>query len=163
MKDFLRRYIMAAIDNNERNFVEWDDKYSIGVPVIDAQHKELVKLCNDLYIVVMSDRTSSGDSWKQAFNEAVKKCVNYCLIHFRDEELLQKASGYKRYEEHKQLHQEFVEKVKKTILKMHDVSISEYLGFVNFLKDWIFTHIAYEDKLIAKSVQAYLKERKENQ
>ena len=101
-------------------FISWDSKFELGIPVIDAQHKTLVSLCNDLYQQLIKNRQTSSSEWQVAFKFALKECANYVVTHFRDEEKLMQAANYSRYKEHKKEHDMFTKKV------LDDVAHFEY-------------------------------------
>lgn len=42
--------------SDDKNLIRWDPKFSLGIPLIDEQHKHLVELCNKLYTEVMASR-----------------------------------------------------------------------------------------------------------
>ena len=60
--------------------------FSLGIPIIDEQHKHLVELCNKLYTEVMESRAKYGNNnntkWQSALAGTLKECVNYVTTHF---------------------------------------------------------------------------------
>jgi len=34
---------------NERTLIEWNERYSVGISLIDDQHQRLVQMANELY------------------------------------------------------------------------------------------------------------------
>lgn len=62
-------------------------------------------------------------------------------------------------EEHKREHEMFTKKVLETANNFDSASMVSALQFVKFLYDWILSHIAYEDQLIAHPVLEYYHER----
>ena len=145
---------------NDTDFVKWDAKFELGIEAIDAQHKKLVDLCNTLHREVMINRASGKSDWHDSLKAALKECADYVLVHFRDEEVLMKGANYANYAEHKHSHELFTQKVLETVRRFNSLSMSDALQFVRFLYQWIFTHIAYEDKLFAKPVIDYLKAKR---
>jgi len=122
--------------------IEWDEKWSIGEPLIDSQHKELVKLVNALIF--------SCDQQSADIPAALSFLVNYTLTHFNDEEALQLEHGFPHYEDHKQKHEEL-----KAIVSEHVANYQKF-GSTSYLKNvldetlaaWLINHIETEDKMI---------------
>ena len=103
----------------------------------------------------MSNRKNSGGGWEQSLIDALQECTDYVQTHFHDEEVLMKAARYEGYAKHKKEHDMFTKKILDVVQNFGSVSITSALQFVKFLYDWILSHIAHEDKLIAKPVIEY--------
>ncbi|MDR1698517.1 MAG: hemerythrin family protein [Prevotellaceae bacterium] len=118
----------------------------VGVPKIDAQHKELVDRLNSV--------TSLGA--KSVSKEETKKTLDllgeYIIKHFGDEEVLQKQSGYPKYEWHKGQHQIYVgefDKLKKEF-DVNGASARFTLDLNNSIVNWIVRHIKTVDVAFGK-------------
>lgn len=147
----------------ESDFIKWDPKFEIGIPVIDEQHKKLVQLCNASHQALLRQE-AGGREWEKSISDALRECVEYVQTHFKDEEKLMKACGYSRFAEHKAVHDSFIKKVIETSYSLNGVNGTAAgtagFQFVKFLYDWILSHIAHEDKLYVKSVLDYYRQRK---
>jgi len=127
-------------------FVEWEQKFEVGIPSVDSQHRRLIQLTNALFDACMKDK----ETMDVEFREVMKESVDYVLVHFKDEERLMLASKYDRFQEHKQKHELFI----KTMLE----SVQEYKtgkkfvpnNFARFLRDWLLDHISISDKEFAR-------------
>lgn len=112
-----------------------------GVAKIDTQHKELVDRLNAV--------TSMGA--KSASKEETQKTLDllgeYIVKHFRDEEALQKQSGYPKYDWHKAQHQLYIAEFQK--LKNEFVANGSSPRFTMDLSNsiivWIVRHIKSVD------------------
>jgi hemerythrin len=127
----------------KEDLVTWTQTFSVGVQIIDDQHKTLFRLINDMY------HHSSGDEWEEReyFKEVIHESVKYIKIHFSTEEKIMVTTKYPGYGEHKKEHDLFVLTV---IEKVKDFEAGKRLilaNFTKFLKEWILTHIAVKDKL----------------
>lgn len=145
-----------------KDYIVWDDKFSIGIPVIDEQHKKLVLLTNDYYQAVMATRGDfeSKVQLKETVTAALKTCVDYVQTHFTAEEKLMQAAQYPGYKAHKQQHNEFSTKVLETARDFHELKFTDALNFAKFLYDWVLSHIAHEDKLYVNTILDYYKSLK---
>ena len=65
-----------------QNYVVWKDAFSVGSAAIDAQHKGMFGLLNDLYNALQEGRSQKDIS------EIVEKARQYAKQHFASEEAL---------------------------------------------------------------------------
>lgn len=148
-----------TLDENQLalgDLVKWEPKYEIGIPVVDGQHKKLFKLCNNLH-VALCDQTL-GLEWEKEFVYTLKQCVEYVKVHFKSEEILMRAAGFAGYEEHKKVHDAFIQKVLE-FSHEGNYSIGTAFRLLHFLYEWILSHIAHDDKLFVRSVLEYNRRR----
>lgn len=138
----------------------WKDKYELGVPIIDSQHKELFRRV-DTFIQALR----SSDSWDekvQRVNETLEFMKNYVVEHFNAEEAYQQKIGYPGYEMHKKIHAEMVDYVLQVSSEYERSGFNEQLmqQFAGKLLSWLINHVAAEDQRIANYVMK--KEAAEN-
>ncbi len=145
----------TKLPENE-NLIVWEDRFAIGIPVIDGEHKRLVELCNKLYKAIMSSKSSGR---KDAVRVALKECADYVRTHFSNEEKLMQVCAYKNFEVHKRTHAEFTKKVLEKCQNFENETFASSLEFVKFLYDWILSHIAHTDTLYVGDLKAYLSKR----
>src|ERR1700751_5895588 len=79
----------------------WRDAYGVGMPIIDNQHKGLIRLINELQSAMMEGRG------KDAVAGILDELVHYTESHFSCEEAMMRQRGYSQVaahcEEHKKL------------------------------------------------------------
>ena len=126
------------------NTVTWDDAFSVGFDVIDDQHKELVKMVNELFEGCEHGAAAAD----QAFFRIIKKAVDYARNHFSDEVKYMIQAEYPEVNEHRKQHDDFMMSVLKA---MHEFEAGKAapLELALFLKDWLLNHIAKSDKQYA--------------
>ena len=122
-------------------YVEWQDEYSVGIPMVDDQHKELIKLTNELYQSCLD----GDDQARASFKEVIQKTVQYIKFHFSAEERIMSNVKFPDYKEHKKQHEGFVKEVIEGAKRFEEGKAVPYV-FVDFLKKWILNHIALSDK-----------------
>jgi hemerythrin len=132
-------------EDNAADIVAWDQKYITGISIIDEQHKELVVLTNQLYRACLDGREAAG----MAFKDSMSRMVDYVRFHFDAEQKILQRIKYPQYAEHKQKHDALVRSILKASKEHGRGHKFVPNNFVRTLKDWIFGHIAIEDKLYA--------------
>ena len=123
-------------------FVSWKNVYSIGIRLVDDQHKYLLDLTNDLYASCIE----GGGAAKERFRQTVKATVEYVGVHFATEELLMHRINYPDITAHKHEHKMFVQQVLANVKDFESGQVYTPNAFVRFLRDWILEHVAQSDK-----------------
>ncbi|MDR1317034.1 MAG: bacteriohemerythrin [Spirochaetales bacterium] len=121
-------------------FVYWDDSFSVGVPLIDEQHKELVRMTNVLF-----EGCERGGTGLVSFMQTIQSATNYAKIHFATEEKYMVLVSYPDYEPHKREHESFVAEVLRQV-RLFEQNKTQPMDFALFLKNWLLNHIAVSDK-----------------
>ena len=122
--------------------VKWSPTFSVGVKLIDDQHKELLNLVNDLFNHVIGDDTAE----RAYFQTVIQAAVSYVKVHFATEEKIMIATKFPGYAEHKRAHDTFVLTVVDNIRDFEAGKKFTLAAFTKFLKEWVLTHIAILDK-----------------
>ena len=135
-------YLLKKI--SAKQFVEWKDEYSVGLDSIDAQHKKLLNLINQLQTAV---DYSTGEEFER---EALDELVDYTKTHFSYEEGLMKDNGYPDYDAHKAQHEKMVKQVGEVLSEYEKDQHTAMANSAAFLKDWLITHINGTDKLYSE-------------
>jgi len=126
----------------------WTDSYSVGVPLLDSQHKGLIDLINRL-----TDAPSDGavTGW------IIEELDAYTREHFAAEEALLKRAGYQDLKRHKSEHAAFehwlsaVRQAYATGVASPDM-LSENIAA--FLREWLVNHILRSDMAYRDDVGA---------
>ena len=128
------------------NFITWNSSYEVGIYSVDAQHKHLVDLTNQLY------RACTGEQYALAneFRSVMKELVDYVMFHFKDEERIMQEVNYPDFKEHKQKHEQFVKEILASVDAYRNGKQFVPNSFVRFLRDWLFDHILIDDKAWAQ-------------
>lgn len=129
--------------------MEWSSKLEIGHTMVDKQHKELFRKIDD---VVEAGKYSDKDS--KSFEVAIKLLMEYCLMHFSEEENIQLKSNYPDYLMHKQLHIKFLEVLRgfENEAKKHGGSEKLARQVEKIAVDWLVEHIAKIDQVLANHI-----------
>jgi hemerythrin-like metal-binding protein len=129
--------------------LEWDNKYSVGIELIDNQHKKLFEMINNF-----QNSLNSGITAVNSIKLLITEMKQYALVHFLTEEKLMFQKKFPQLKEHKQKHKEFIDKVQLFEQKIINGQILLPNEIVNYLKDWITGHIQFEDKSYAFFIES---------
>ncbi len=120
--------------------IDWKDVFKTGIGTIDSQHKQLVQLTNEL-----NDAMKEGKA-KTVLNNIIAALAQYTASHFTAEEQYFDKFAYPERTGHKKEHAEFVAKVSGFQKGLEEGKIALSIEVVNFLAQWLKTHIAVSDK-----------------
>jgi hemerythrin len=131
--------------------IQWRESLSIGVEIIDSQHKELLH---------RFDRLLSACQTGQGIEELRKLMAfleEYVHTHFNDEEALQRQNQYPEYEAHHAEHLYFIEQINKLKKETSEEGIATHhvIEANNMLLKWLLNHISKVDTKLG----AFLKSR----
>jgi len=112
----------------------WNERFSVGVPAMDAQHQRLIGLINSL---------RATDDAGIAF-DTIMGMFDYATTHFRAEEELLRQAGYSELQTQLREHKAFLDKAVEFSKKdLADPQICSQI--TGYLRDWLRHHILEED------------------
>ncbi len=89
----------------QEGYLAWGNKYNIGVPLIDNQHKNLLKLINKLLNTIQEQGTPKD------VGISIKYLQQFVIVHFGTEERLMQRNKYAGLNSHKKQHEIFIKKL----------------------------------------------------
>jgi hemerythrin len=122
-------------------FMDWSEALDVGVPSIDAQHKQLVERLT---------RIEEGRKQAVPF-EVMLPMLNdfyqHALEHFRYEEKLFVQYGFQEAERHKTVHND-LERLFLAFMEEYKADPEGIMSpaFINTVRRWLMNHITGEDK-----------------
>jgi hemerythrin len=120
--------------------IVWQSYYSVDEPSLDAEHRQIIGIINDLYVAMEQGKD------RAVLKTLLNRLVQYTDVHFQHEERLMREHDYPGLREHKALHEELR---RRTVdLRAHTELITGR-DLLNFLKNWWMDHIRSEDKQYA--------------
>lgn len=124
--------------------MEWKDEYSLGILEIDNQHRLLLR---SFSVIEESIRLDQG--WSNT-HYAIIELIQLVRMHFSFEEALMRMFAYPGIEEHQKEHQGFFDHLER--IERHSLKKSAEKGMVQFLRDWLTTHILGTDRGYANHI-----------
>lgn len=122
--------------------INWNDSFNVGNPEIDQQHREWVRIFNELENSVLQ---GSPENTKAKQMQTLKEILEFTEKHFEAEEKLMSRYNYPGTVQHKRMHKEFNQKIYdqyRLILSGELVLNSEVLKLI---QTWFMHHTASED------------------
>lgn len=125
----------------------WSDEYSVGVKLIDSQHKRFFEIANN--IIDLAEKTPQREKLMNLVNDL----GDYAFYHLNTEEEYFDEFNYKEAGAHVLAHSDFREKVQhyfnltrdeKTDIEKLAPKVAEYTI------DWLKNHIIAMDKKYSK-------------
>ena len=127
----------------------WNASFSVGVGEIDAQHKKLIDLINDLHDAMKARRG------QQVMGEMLQALADYTVYHFSKEEALMVQTGFPATSDHKAEHADFIAQI-SDIKRRYEAGETMLLSLdlTDFLRDWLTKHILGTDQGYAAHFKA---------
>ena len=128
------------------NQLVWQDRFNIGVDVIDKEHKKLFVILNKLFAYGKEEEKSQ---W--VCQEAIKYFRDHAVQHFSEEEEYMKSIHYAGLETHMRIHSNFREKTLPALeselirTKYAPDSVNHFIGVC---AGWLIGHTLIEDHAI---------------
>ncbi|MCK5037587.1 MAG: hemerythrin family protein [Thermoplasmata archaeon] len=121
--------------------IEWNDDLSVGIGLIDEQHKTLIQRLAQLSNAV---NTSKGAS---EILKSLEFMYDYTNFHFADEEKQMEKYNYPGLEGQKKMHAEFIKAIKQLEEDFEEEGATGPLAdsINTFLMNWLVKHIKGED------------------
>ena len=127
---------------------EMKDEFKTGIEIIDNEHKMLFEIADKIYN--LSKNEFIIDKYDRIVN-LIEELKGYAALHFRDEEAYMESINYKKMFTQKVDHDNFIKKLNQINLNDLDANQEEYiLELLDFINDWLVSHILEKDKLIAQ-------------
>jgi len=129
---------------------EWDESLSVGVKLIDEQHKIWIERLNGLSEAIESHKEASSVS------KTLNFMMDYVEFHFSAEESLMAEHNYPAAAHHRQEHQKFREVLMDLlVLELEEEqTASTFAASIHaFQVSWLKEHILSADKAFAEFLQ----------
>lgn len=125
---------------NTPAIILWKPFLSVGVAVVDEDHKKLIKMINRLFGAALSSDPG------QVLRGVLTELTDYVVFHFNREEEYMLLLNYPDYEEHKAEHQRLLEAVGRFTRNLDSGLAMNLKDEIEMsLRDWLLSHILKQD------------------
>jgi hemerythrin len=130
------------------DFFEWDAaKYSLEIPKIDDEHRQIIDAMNELHVL------HTGKQPKAQIAPVLRKLSNVTVAHFREEEAYMEKIGYSDLRKHRHVHKHLLDRLESYAVDFQATGVLTE-DFFMFLKMWLKSHICGIDSQYAKHAHA---------
>lgn len=126
--------------------VEWKESYALGIPEIDAEHRELIELINEAW--AMRD-TAQDRAGTEAFLGEIHARI---AAHFALEEQAMRETRYPEYTAHKDDHERLLDEIVILIDASHDGVELHREAFSATLENWFAGHFRTFDARLHRAL-----------
>ncbi len=129
---------------NNKEIFPWNPLFEVGVKKIDEQHKELVKMINEICTCVLST-----DNYEETITALFLRLIEYVDLHFKAEERYYERNMLPKnlLDKHKEYHKELVIQVLE-YKKKYETKIDKQAHLERILEAlvmWLSEHILDDD------------------
>jgi hemerythrin len=119
--------------------LQWKPAYSLGIPSVDHEHRELISLINDTY------RHIEGSADPAAIESCLEDIYSGIAAHFALEERHMREAGYAEYAAHKDEHEDLLDQIRELMDDFATNPESGQAALRQRLADWFGAHFATFD------------------
>lgn len=119
--------------------INWNSSFSVGVTILDEQHKQIINMIN----LLLSN--SKTDVRSEVVSDLLNKMMEYANNHFETEELLLQKYGYPDLSTQKHDHEVYCLKVVDLCENTMKYNISVPEKLLQYLTKWWINHILHTD------------------
>ena len=124
--------------------IEWKDEYSVGVPAIDHEHRELIELIN--WLNEIAHRGANYDKVRSALGEIYTQIS----AHFALEEKIMRDARYEHYGSHKDDHENLLDALRDIMDQVDREGRYEEERLSREMEDWFSVHFRTHDARLHK-------------
>lgn len=128
-----------------KEFIKWQEKFSVGVKEIDNQHKHFIRILNGVH-----NKFEKGD---EDLGDELNELIEYARIHFSTEEKYFAEWKYPGSDEHKVIHAQLILDVLK-FGERFDKGEKVLKELTEFLKRWLELHLKVYDGKYSTYIKA---------
>lgn len=124
--------------------ITWQEAYSVGVEVIDSDHRLLVSLINQLEDAIVGGQGCDVEA------AVLRVLVDYTHSHFAREELFMRKAAYPELDAHIKEHRALTDQVAALVKKVNEQpEVNLDRALLDFLQHWLRDHILGADRAYA--------------
>ena len=123
-----------------KKYLVWSDEFSVGVKILDDQHKKFIAAISELINIVGTKPT------KEKLDKIIAEILEYKKTHFATEENFFEDCNYDGAEEHIAEHRRFGEKLAVLQDRYKNAPVDFSFALADFLEDWLVDHLWNVDR-----------------
>lgn len=127
--------------------IEWNNNLKVGVPEVDADHRNMVDRINKLYRQLRKHESTIYFDDVDPFTIVDFMGELYAIFsaHFADEESLMLKHGYDHYEQHRADHELLLDEINNAMFDYQDGVLDDDQHLTELLAKWFSRHFQTHD------------------
>jgi len=121
------------------NLLKWKPAYSLGIPSVDLEHREMIDMINIVYAGL------DANTDPEKIEAALEDIYAGISSHFALEERHMRNADYEEYEDHKDEHEDLLDQIRDLMDEFADNPDSGRESLQKSLSDWFGKHFATFD------------------
>jgi hemerythrin len=117
----------------------WNDSYSVKDEKLDAQHKNVFEMINNL-----ADAMRKGQG-ATALEPTLTQLTKHLRIHIQDEENMMRRCNYPELAAHQKEHQSYLLRVEKLKTYLEETGNEDTVSLLHLLRELILDHMLRTD------------------
>jgi hemerythrin len=126
------------------NLIQWTEEFAVGVPDVDADHRDLIDHVNTLY-EELHRLESSPYGEAVSIVDFLGELLALFGKHFDWEETVMQANSYRLYAEHRADHERLLDEICRTMYDYQDGLLDDDAVMARMLSDWLTGHFRTHD------------------
>ncbi len=126
---------------NPQGLIPFDDRLTVDIAVIDAQHRQLVDAINALHVSIREKRDPS------AIAQTLAALDRYMNEHFTTEETFMARFNFIGLPTHREEHRLFAARLEEYKKQFAADPTAQGWQLFAFLEDWLVSHVINTDRL----------------
>ncbi|MDS4012139.1 MAG: bacteriohemerythrin [Defluviicoccus sp.] len=119
--------------------VVWRNEFSLGIPAVDHEHREMVALINEIFVRIEADDTETVADDLGEIHARIS-------AHFALEEQIMRREGYDQFDDHKADHEHLLDDIREIMDAYADGSYGDRKdAFAGRLQRWFVDHFKTKD------------------
>lgn len=119
--------------------LKWKPSYSLGIPAVDLEHRQMIEMINAVYASIVDDHDA------EAVQAALGDIHAGISAHFALEERLMREAAYHEYAAHKDNHEDLLDQIREIMDSYADEPEAGREVLQSRLADWFGLHFATFD------------------
>jgi hemerythrin-like metal-binding protein len=121
------------------NLLDWKPAYALGIPSVDAEHRDMIRMINDVYARLREPVD------EELVRDVLGEIHAGIAAHFALEERLMREAGWREYGAHKESHEALLDAIRDLMDEFADDPQAGRSRLQRELADWFGIHFATFD------------------
>ncbi len=119
---------------------EWNKERSMGLSIIDEEHKKIVEIIDEIIAA------KQCDNFSEKIKAILRKMIDSAWSQFMTEESYMIEFNYPEYQSHKEEHYDFVNRMNSYFDRVASGSYQLANEVLEYVKQWLVRHIEGTDR-----------------